>query len=837
MTAHKQPFRRVSAVVRDVVRTAQSQGVGSFDVSIVENDPTAFFQAIEASPSSVIITDTEGVIEYVNPRFVETTGYASSEAIGQKPSLLKSGQTEPAIYAKLWETILRGETWRGELCNRKRSGALYWESTAIAPIIDANGAITRFVAIKEDITERRLAQDALKARQFRDAKLAEVTRLVLADSKPEAVEAALGVLGEAVGSARAFVFRLMADGHMISNTHEWVAPGCSSRRDNYVGMATERFDWCLSQFRNNTPISLVDVSELPDEAQEIKSMMQDGGITSHLSAPIFAKDKFIGFVGVDVEGEPRNWSLDERELVTRIAEVLGLALLRQDAEDSLLNTRDRAEKAERNLIDAIESMSEGFVLYDEGGKLVASNSRFRKDYGYTEEQARPGVHFMDLGQIDVMRGNVIVPDGYKDADAYLQTRLKYRLRLEGTFPVLLKDGRHLMTRDRRTSLGGLVSIQTDVTKLKDTEEALRTSERKFWSVFHASPSLMSISRDSDHAIQDVNAKWVSVLGYDYSEAIGKSAQDMNIWVSPSDREKLYDAFDANGVLTDYELKLRTRDGDDRDFLISGVRLFVNEEESTLLVCDDITQSKKAQLEIFAAKEQAGYATSAKTEFLTGMSHELRTPLNGIIGFSQMVKEVSDVGLSDQQREYLGLIEQSGHHLLDIINEILELAKVEQGRLDVSLATVNARDLIGTCLDSLKPMLKSKAIGLEFDREASPVYIQADRLKFKQVIINLVTNAIKYNVDGGQVRIKVKTKNEEVCVAISDTGPGLRPEQTAMLFEPFQRLGAESTDIQGTGLGLVLTKHMVEAMGGNIRVKSQPGVGSTFTVCLDKSQNS
>ena len=836
MTAHKHPFSHAEAVVREVVRTAQSHGVGGFGVSVVGDDPSAFFQAIEASPSSVIITDTEGVIEYVNPRFVETTGYDQSEAIGQKPSLLKSGQTEAETYSDLWATILRGEIWRGELCNRRRSGELYWEATAIAPILDEGGAITRFVAIKEDITERRMAQDALKARQFRDAKVAEVTRMVLADSKPEAIEEALGVMGKALGTARAFVFRLLADGQMVSNTHEWVASGHVTRRDHYVGMATERFGWCLGQYRQNNTISLTHIDDIPDEAGEIKTMMLSNGIKSHLSAPIFAKDKFVGFVGVDVEGEHRNWSLDDRELVQRIAEVLGLALLRQDAEDSLLDTRDRAERAERNLFDAIESMSEGFVLYDEGGKLVASNSRFRKDYGYTEEQARPGVHFMDLGQIDVMRGNVVVPDGYKDADAYLQTRLKYRLKLEGTFPVLLKDGRHLMTRDRRTSSGGLVSVQTDVTKLKATEEALRTSERKFWSVFHASPSLMSISRDSDNAIQDVNAKWVSVLGYEYSEAIGKSAEDLNIWITPSDREKLFNAFDENGELTDYELKLRTRDGERRDFLISGVRLYVNDEQSTLLVCDDITQSKLAEQVIFIAKEQAEHANAAKTEFLSGMSHELRTPLNGIIGFSQLILGLDSESLTERQREYLGIIEESGTHLLDIINEILDLAKVEQGRLDVNLGMVNANDLIGSSLDSLKPMVLEKNIDVVFDRFAPPVYVQADRLKFKQVIINLVSNAIKYNVDGGQVRISITTENGHACINVADTGPGLQPEQVGMLFEPFQRLGAEATNVQGTGLGLVLTKHLIEAMGGEIRVKSTPGVGSTFTVCLEKSKS-
>ena len=139
------------------------------------------------------------------------------------------------------------------------------------------------------------------------------------------------------------------------------------------------------------------------------------------------------------------------------------------------------------------------------------------------------------------------------------------------------------------------------------------------------------------------------------------------------------------------------------------------------------------------------------------------------------------------------------------------------------------------------MFMAKKIELEFDRNATPTYVQADRLKFKQVIINLVSNAIKYNVDGGRVLITVESSCEDACIddpvriSVTDTGPGLKPEQIGMLFEPFQRLGAEATSIQGTGLGLVLTKNLVEAMGGDVRVKSEPGVGSTFMVCLQKTR--
>lgn len=305
-------------------------------------------------------------------------------------------------------------------------------------------------------------------------------------------------------------------------------------------------------------------------------------------------NRFIGFVGVDVKDGPRVWSLDDTRHIERVAEIVGLALLRMDAEEELRQTRDRAYRAEQNLTDAIESMPAGFVLYDQDGSLVICNSRFRNDYGYSEAQTTPGVHFTDLGRIDVQSGRVVVPDGYKDADTYLQTKLKYRLKLEGTFPVALKDGRHLMTRDRRTSSGGLVSVQTDITQIKQTEEALRTSERKFWSVFHASPSLMTISVLQDGRFIDINAKWVEVMGYDYSEAVGKTAAELGVWPTILTRERMLEMFDENGVLHNFETRLKTRNGKMRDLLISGVRMHIDDEEALLLVYHDITERKSME---------------------------------------------------------------------------------------------------------------------------------------------------------------------------------------------------------------------------------------------------
>ena len=916
-----------------------------------------FFQAVACSPSSVVITDADGVIEYVNDRFVESTGYRRDQAVGRKPNILKSGKTPMHVYDELWATISAGKVWRGEMCNRRRNGEHYWEATAIAPIFGDNGRPSHFVAVKEDITTRREAEERLIARQEHDAVLAQITKALLGAVTDAALGAALCELGACLDVDRAFLFRLSKDGQRIASAHEWLADGVASHRAAFEGLACGQFSWCLDHCRLGESLAVKDVNDLPADAAAFKALLIEGGVRASMTAPIMQAGQLLGFVGVDVERRPREWSAGDIAMTERVASVLGLALLRLDAENELRKARDLAHHVEQNLRDAIECLPEGFVLYDAQGNLEICNSRFRQDYGYSEDDVRPGTHFTDLGRMDIARGRVTVPDGYPDADTYLQNRLAYRTKTEGTFPVQLADGRHLMTRDRSTTSGGIVSIQTDITRIKKTEEALRISERKFWGVFHASPSLMSISGLADGRLLDVNARWSSELGYDYTEVIGRSALELGVWPSMAAHKHMVSAFGEDGTLTNFEGQMKTRAGELRDYLMSGALISIDGAEHLLLLCNDITERKSmeralkrseleirtildsivetfyrtdvdgrmtmasasietllgykpeeligksmanlyfnaddraeflkalgnnggqvhdyevrlrrkdggviwaasnarylydrddnviglegttrdisaqkaAELEMFKAKEEAESANQAKSNFLSGMSHELRTPLNAVIGFSQMMELQKGATLTDQQREYLGIIRSSGEHLLTLINEVLDLAKVEAGRMEVRKAPVEVTGLIVDCIALVKPLAAEHRIGIEWHAPESAPHILVDRTKFKQILLNLLSNAVKYNVNGGTVSVTLTPEGSEtLAISVTDTGQGMSPADCDALFEPFQRLGAEHGSIEGTGLGLVLAKRMVEAMGGAIRVESAPGLGSTFTLTV------
>ncbi len=230
----------------------------------------------------------------------------------------------------------------------------------------------------------------------------------------------------------------------------------------------------------------------------------------------------------------------------------------------------------------------------------------------------------------------------------------------------------------------------------------------------------------------------------------------------------------------------------------------------------------------AQLEVAESASQAKNEFLSRMSHELRTPLNSVLGFGQLLQ--LDPRLDDSEREQVNHIVRGGQHLLELINEVLDISRIESGTLSLSPESVGVGDAVREVVALVGPLAAEREIALAVEPTCVG-YVMADHQRLKQVLLNLLSNAIKYNRHGGSVRLRCKRASAGVALEVADTGPGIPPDRLPGLFEPFDRLGAEHRGIEGTGLGLALSRSLVEVMGGTLTAESRPGEGAAFTITL------
>ena len=245
--------------------------------------------------------------------------------------------------------------------------------------------------------------------------------------------------------------------------------------------------------------------------------------------------------------------------------------------------------------------------------------------------------------------------------------------------------------------------------------------------------------------------------------------------------------------------------------------------------EDVTDSRRVA-ELKRLKEEAESANRTKSEFLSRMSHELRTPLNAVLGFAQILLFDDAMRLAPAQRDSVNEIIAAGRHLLAIVDEMLDLTRIEMGKLRIELDTLVVSEIVGECVSMVQAQAEARcvAVASHVPAGAGQQTAVADRTRVRQILLNLLSNAIKYNIVGGQVEVTIdQPAPGRVRVSVSDTGPGLSSEQIEQLFVPFQRLDAERIRCEGLGLGLALSKQLAEAMGGTIGASSQPGAGCTF----------
>ena len=355
---------------------------------------------------------------------------------------------------------------------------------------------------------------------------------------------------------------------------------------------------------------------------------------------------------------------------------------------------------------------------------------------------------------------------------------------------------------------------------------LHRSESFLDSLIENLPNMVFVKDAKDLRFVRFNRAGEELLGYSRSALVGRNdydffPKDEADFFTTKDREVLdgghlvdiaEEVIDtANGQKVLHTKKIPIRDEAGRPVYLLGIS-------------EDITERKVVDDELRAARAEADRANQAKTAFLSRMSHELRTPLNAILGFSHLLALDE---LSDEQRSYVGYIDGAGRDLLQLINEVLDLSRVEAGGIAVSADVVPVGEVIAEVAALVGPLAGPRGIEIDAPSPGADVTVVADRQRVKQVLVNLLTNAVKYNKTRGHVKVRCRPAGDRLRITVKDTGPGIAAELVHRLFRPFERLDADARQVEGTGIGLAIAKGLVEAMGGTIGVTSRVGSGCTF----------
>ena len=490
---------------------------------------------------------------------------------------------------------------------------------------------------------------------------------------------------------------------------------------------------------------------------------------------------------------------------------------------------------EKSFREIFEEAPIGMVVLALDERFIRVNARFCHMVGYKAEEL-----------MQRTAEELTFPDDVEDGRALAQELLGGKQRYTGEKRYVHKNGTVLWV-NRTASLirddGGqpqhfLLMIE-DISARKRNEQALAASRNALEAALHTNQLIMNNSLDvictltADGRFISVNSASEQLWGYRPAEMVGRSFAD---FVHPDDHDRtLACATDlmAAGRLTDFVNRYRRKDGTTVDVLWSAT--WSAEHQTIFAVAHDVTERARIEKDLREAKQEAERANHAKSEFLSRMSHELRTPLNAILGFGQLLERQNP---TETQRTRVRHILSAGRHLLNLINEVLDISRIEAGNLQLSVEPVSLGETLGEAIDLMRPLAAERGITVNtLSALDSTVFVLADHQRLKQVLLNLLTNAVKYSPAESTVTLSYfESENDSIRVLVTDNGAGIPAQNLGRLFTPFDRLGAEQSNVEGTGLGLALCERLMRAMNGSIGVESEFGAGSTFWLELPAAES-
>lgn len=666
----------------------------------------------------------------------------------------------------------------------------------------------------------------------------DVLALLMKPGQKDLIDQSLLVILQFFDVDRVYIGHFEDDSPTFTFTHEVTCDGIiSMREDLLTEMPKKDFPWWIKTIQEGMDIIVNDVDEMPIEAIAEQNIVRLQNIVSLLAIPIFHEGKANSFIGLDCVKKKRKWTALDIENLRILTDIISIAIERETAHGMMEHSMKQVLKSEAKFQIIFDKLPWGVELYDEKGILLDINKADLEIFGTTREQAI-GLNAFDNPNIPdwvnekLKRGedvsflldynfNKVTKNGYYSTTNAEQIK---HLRVKG---IVLKDqqgvimGFFYIVFDDTESYRKTEEIQYSLAKLK---AAVDTGESIIWEY--------DVATDKLKADFSLNDKMEDSLFLNYlkQEKFGCLRNFIDT-LHPDDRYNVYDKrFKRliDGEIDKY-ISVYRRIFDGKVYwLNSNVRaykFFDNGKPSKIVsYTSNITEQREKELESLKVKE----ADKLKSAFLANMSHEIRTPLNAIVGFSDLVVETDD---PEDKQTYLDIIHKNNDLLLNLIEDILDFSKIESGMLKYNIDEVNIREL---CMEAyMAGTLKVKpGVELLFNKNLPAVIIRTDPQRITQVITNFINNAIKFTSEGS-ITIFYETDEDNVKVCVQDTGIGISEANKARVFERFIKINDFQ---QGTGLGLTISKTIVEYLGGTIGVDSEEGKGSTFWFTLPLQNN-
>ena len=776
---------------------------------------------IDNIPDFIFYKDTEGVYQACNSAMEKLVGCNKTEIIGVSDYELFPQDVAEFFREQDRLMINQGKLRRNEEWVKDAEGNSLLLDTLKTPLINNEGKLMGILGISRDITERKQQEQILKHQSQKDKLLRSISHKFLKQDIDGAINFTLQKLGEFTNSDRAYVIRYSECQKLLWMSYEWNNQGIRSITKDFQALPIETYPWFSQKLLKGKSVILNSLDDLPKKAKLEKEQLETDGTQSILIVPMVNADKALGYLGLDVLHSTKVWTKDDINLVKLVGELIALTQAQKIAELA-------RQESQARLSGILDNANEAIISVDEEQRITLFNHGAEQTFGYSASEI--------LGQpFDLLLPTRFADIHHQHMIDFGQTPETAR-KMGGRRPVFgrRQDGSEFMAevsisqlklKDKKI----FTAVVRDITERKKAEAALCRSNALLKAQQEAAPDGILVV-DENRKIVSYNQHFCEL--WQIPEQLIESKKDgelldylfSQLQNAQEFRAKVEYLYQHSREISRDEILLQ--DGRIFDLYSAPVGSPQGDHYGKIWFFRDISDRKKAELELYSAKEAAETANRAKSEFLASMSHELRTPLNAILGFTQVMNR--DPSLGNEQKQNLGIISRSGEHLLELINDILEMSKIEAGRTTFN---ENSFDLY-RLVDSLENMLrlKAEAKGLQLIFEQTPdvpQYIKTDEGKLRQVLINLIGNAIKFTSEGG-VTLRGKTIDDShLLFEIEDTGPGIASDEVDKLFEAFGQTETGRNSQQGTGLGLPISQKFVQLMGGNIRVSSILGEGTMF----------